>query len=162
MNLWGHFDKNEIYILIALVVLYAIFFLLPKRFSRDVTLLFLIWGFACATLFDFTIGGGLIDLYKTNDLSSYELFDLLLYFMVAPVSYLFVYLYDGLSINKKTFIWYIMVWMIAGLGAEWISTKMGVTTHQHGYQISYSVAVFLVVLTTTALYYELVKRSRKS
>lgn len=109
-----HFDKNEIYILIALVVLYVIFFLLPKRFSRDVTILFLLWGFAVSTLFDFTIGGGLIDLYKTNDLNGYELSDLLTYIMFAPISYLFIYVYDLLNINKKTFIWYILVWTVMG------------------------------------------------
>ncbi|MFD2749178.1 hypothetical protein ACFSUM_02020 [Virgibacillus siamensis] len=96
------------YILIALVILYVIFFLLPKRFPRDVTILFLIWGFAVSTLFDFTIGGGLIDLYKTNDLNGYELFDLLTYIMFAPISYLFIYIYDVLNINKKAFIWYIL------------------------------------------------------
>ncbi|MGY0693952.1 hypothetical protein ACW2QC_14375 [Virgibacillus sp. FSP13] len=161
MTLWGHFDKNEIYILSVLVVLCIILFLLPKRFPRDVTMLFFIWGFACSTLFDFTIGGGLIDFYKTNDLNGYELFDLLTYVMFAPISYLFIYLYDVLGINKKTFIWYILVWTISGLGAEWMSTMMGVTEHQNGYQTPYSVAVFLVVLTVTALYYELVKPHRK-
>ncbi|GAA0611596.1 hypothetical protein GCM10009001_31030 [Virgibacillus siamensis] len=150
------------YILIALVILYVIFFLLPKRFPRDVTILFLIWGFAVSTLFDFTIGGGLIDLYKTNDLNGYELFDLLTYIMFAPISYLFIYIYDVLNINKKAFIWYILVWMVMGLGAEWFSTVMGVTKHQNGYQLPYSVAVFLIVLTATALYYEFIKFHQKS
>lgn len=161
MTLWGQFDKNEIYIIIAFIIVYAIFFMLPKRFPRDVTIFCLVWGFACSTLFDFTIGGGLIDLYRTNDLNAYELFDLVTYIMFAPISYFFIYLYDALSINKKTFIWFVIVWTMAGLGAEWISTKMGVTIHQQGYQIPYSVAVFLIVQTATLLYYEFIKSGRK-
>ncbi|MCM3117042.1 hypothetical protein M3610_17340 [Neobacillus sp. MER 74] len=69
--------KNEIYILIMLAVAYLAFFLFPKRLPTSITILFLVWGFASSTLFDFTIGGGLLDYYKVNDSNKYELFDLI-------------------------------------------------------------------------------------
>ncbi|WP_085522515.1 hypothetical protein [Tuberibacillus sp. Marseille-P3662] len=161
MMLWEHFDKNEIYLSIAFVIVYAIFFLLPKRFPRDVTMMYLVWGFAIATLFDFTIGGGLINFYQVNDSGDYELFDVVTYFMFAPISYFFIYIYDALGINKKTVIGFIIVWTIIGLGAEWVSSVMGVTHHQRGYQIPYSVPVFLVVQTITLLYYELIMKFKR-
>lgn len=83
MILWEQFDKNEIYILVLLVITYAAFFLFPKRLPRHITILFLVWGFASSTLFDFTIGAGVLDFYKVNDSNRYELFDLLTYFLFA-------------------------------------------------------------------------------
>ncbi|MGG1674862.1 hypothetical protein ACIFOT_03825 [Neobacillus sp. NRS-1170] len=159
MILWESFDKNEIYILIMMVIVYIAFFLFPKRLPRPITFLFLVWGFASSTLFDFTIGGGLLDFYKVNDSNKYDLADLLTYFLFAPFSYFFVYFYERFKINKKTFIFYVLGWSLVGLVMEKVSTLMGVTHYQHGYSMKYSFVVFLVVQTTTALYYELIKKS---
>ncbi|MCM2536200.1 hypothetical protein NDK43_32900 [Neobacillus pocheonensis] len=157
MILWEHFDKNEIYILVMLVITYGAILLLPKRLPRNIALLFLVWGFASSTLFDFTIGGGLLDYYKVNDSNHYELTDLLSYFLFATFGYFFVYFYEMLHINKRRFIFYIIGWMIIGLVMERISGWMGVTYYQHGYKLPYSVAVFLVVQTTTGLFYQFIK-----
>ncbi|WP_237049390.1 hypothetical protein [Lentibacillus amyloliquefaciens] len=80
MKLWETFDKNEIYILVMLVVVFVAFFMFPKKLPRHITLLFLVWGFTTSTFYDFTIGGGLMDFYKVNDSNKYELIDLLTYF----------------------------------------------------------------------------------
>jgi hypothetical protein len=158
MMLWENFDKNEIYIIAMLIIAYAAFFLFPKRLPRPITLLFLVWGFASSTLFDFTIGGGLLDFYRVNDSNKYELFDLLTYFLFAPFSYFFIYFYDKFKINKVRFIFYVVGWSVLGLTMEKISSLMGVTLYQHGYSIPYSLAIFLVTQTTTGLYYERIKR----
>jgi glucan phosphoethanolaminetransferase (alkaline phosphatase superfamily) len=159
MILWEQFDKNEIYILVMIVITYMAFFLLPKRLPRTITILFLVWGFASSTLFDFTIGGGLLDFYKVNDSNRYELFDLLTYILFATFGYFFVYFYEWLGINKKRFIFYVLGWTLVGLGMEKVSIWLGVTQYQHGYKIPYSLAVFLLVQTTTGLYYELIKKT---
>lgn len=158
MMLWEQFDKNELYILVMLVVAYTAFFILPKKLPRDITLLFLIWGFASSTLFDFTIGGGLMDFYKVNDSNKYEVSDLLTYILFATFGYFFVYFYQVLGINKKKFIPYVLGWTAIGLVMETVSKWMGVTHYQHGYILPYSIAVFLVVQTTTGLYFELIKK----
>jgi glucan phosphoethanolaminetransferase (alkaline phosphatase superfamily) len=162
MMLWQQFDKNEIYILVLLVFVYAVMFKLPKRLPPSITLLFLIWGFASSTLFDFTIGGGLLDFYKVNDSNRYELSDLLTYFLFATFGFYFVYFYQVLGINKKRFIPYILCWTIVGLGMEMVSGWMGVTHYQNGYVLPYSIAVFLCVQTTTGLYFELIKKRVRS
>jgi hypothetical protein len=158
MILWENFDKNEVYILVMLAIAYAAFFLFPKRLSSQVTILFLVWGFTSSTLFDFTIGGGLLDFYKVNDSNHYELSDLLTYVLFAPFSYFFVYFYERFKIGRKAFIFYILGWCIVGLVMERVSGFMGVTHYQHGYNIKYSLVVFLVVQTTTALYYVLIRK----
>jgi len=161
MILWEHFDKNEIYIIVMLVIAYSALFLLPKKLPPNITLLFLVWGFASSTLFDFTIGGGLLDFYKVNDSNRYELSDVLSYFLFATFGYFFVYFYERFKINKKSFVFYVIGWMIVGLFMEKVSTWMGVTQYQNGYKLPYSVAVFLVVQTTTGLYYEWIKKREK-
>jgi hypothetical protein len=158
MILWEEFGKNEIYILIMLVIAYAAFFLFPKRLPRSITILLLVWGFVSSTFFDFTIGGGLLDLYRVNDSNKYELFDLLSYFLFAPFSYFFVYFYERFKIGRKAFIFYVLGWCSVGLIMEKVSGFMGLTHYQHGYSMKYSLVVFLVVQTTTALYYELIKK----
>lgn len=157
MILWEQFDKNEIYILVMLVLSYAAIFLFPKILPRDITILFLVWGFASSTLFDFTIGGGLLDFYRVNDSNRYELTDLLTYFLFATFGYFFIYFYEKFRINQKRFIFYILGWTIIGLMMEKVSGWMGVTHYQHGYKIYYSIVVFLIVQTTTGLYYQLLK-----
>ncbi|WP_078382455.1 hypothetical protein [Sutcliffiella halmapala] len=162
MILWENFDKNEIYLLVMLVVAYSAFFLFPKRLSTDITLLFLVWGFATSTLFDFTIGGGLLDFYKVNDSNQYELFDFLGYFLFAPFSYFYIYFYQKFNITRKRFIFYVLVWCVIALGMEWLSTWMDVIHYQNGYKLHYSLVVFLTTQTVTTLYYELVKKSQPS
>lgn len=160
MILWESFNKNEIYIVVALVFAFGTFMFLPRNLCRRTTILFLTWGFTISLLFDFTIGGGLIDFYKVNDSNKYELFDLLTYFIFAFFSYFFVYFYQKFKINKTCFIPYIIVWTLVGLIMEKISTLVEVIEYQNGYSIKFSVIVFLIVQTTTVLYYELVKRSK--
>ncbi|MGJ9384901.1 hypothetical protein [Salipaludibacillus sp. CF4.18] len=158
MMLYLNFDKNEIYILSMLIIAYGAFFLFPKKLPRDVTLMFLVWGFAYSTLFDFTIGGSLLDFYKVNDSNKYELFDLLTYFSFATFSYFFIYFYERLKIDKKKFLFYVIGWTIIGLVMERVSIWMEVIQYQNGYKQYYSLIVFLVVQTVTGLYYELIKR----
>ncbi|WP_010531411.1 hypothetical protein [Lentibacillus jeotgali] len=154
MMLWETFGKNEIYVLVMLIVAYAAFFIFPKKIPRDITLLFLVWGFTISTFFDFTVGGGLMDFYKVNDSDKYELTDLLTYFLFAPFSYFFVYFYHRFQIDRKTVIFYILGWAILGLVMERVSRFMEVVHYQNGYSMKYSVAVFLVTQTMTALYYQ--------
>lgn len=158
MMLWETFDLNELYILVMGIFAYVALFVFPKKLPRNLSVLFLVWGFTSSTLFDFTIGGGLFDFYKVNDSNRYELFDLLTYFLFAPFSYFFVYFYKLLKINKKSFIIYILGWTTVGLIMEKVSSLVGVIHYQNGYKIYYSVVVFLIVQTTTALYYELIKK----
>ncbi|RPF53360.1 hypothetical protein [Aquisalibacillus elongatus] len=159
MILWENFDQNEIYTIVLLVVLYGAFFTFKKVLSTEITILFLVWGFAISTLFDFTIGGGMLSYYRVNDSNQYELTDLLSYFVFAQVSYFFVYFYKRFKIDRKRFIPYLAGWTVVGIIMEFIATNMKVTNYQNNYSWENSIIVFLVVITLTALYYELVKWS---
>jgi hypothetical protein len=162
MILWVRFDSNEWFVLIMLLIFFTAVYLLPKRLPRSVMILGLVWGFASATLIDFTIGGGLMDFYKVNDSNRFELTDLLTYVMFAPFGYFFVYFYDLLKINKRTFLVYVLAWSAAGMAFQWLAAWMGMTHYQHGYRPAYNFGVFLTVQTVTGLYYEYLRKKKSN
>ncbi|WP_017185970.1 hypothetical protein [Alkalibacillus haloalkaliphilus] len=158
MILWEQFDRNEIFVIAMLIVVYAIFFLVPKLFPKHITVLFLIIGFSIPVIFDFTIGGGMLNFYQINDSNAYELTDMLTYINFAPFAYFYIYFYERLAIKKTTFIPYTIIWVIIGFILEAVSKFMNVIQYQNDYTFYYSVIIFLVVLTFTVLFYELVKK----
>jgi len=69
-----HDTLRKLYISNMGIFPYNAVFVFPIQ-ARSLTILFLIYGFASSSLFDFSIGGGLFDFYKVNDSDLYELFD---------------------------------------------------------------------------------------
>lgn len=157
MKLIETFDINEISLIILNIVAYTAILLLPKILTKELALLSLVWGLTIGVLFDFTIGGGLLDYYKVNDTNHYELFDIFYYLLFVPFGYTFIYFYQVLNLNKKTSILYIIVWAFIGLGSQGVFTVLNIITLQNGYKIAYSLPVFLIIQTITAYYYEYIK-----
>lgn len=157
MILWEHFDRNEWYVLIMLVISFGAVIMLPKRLPRHLMILSLVWGSASSMLMDFTIGGGLMDFYRVNDSNRFELTDLLTYLTFAPFGYLFIYFYERLKIRKTTLIYYILSWTVVGYGVQAVSEWMKMTVYQRGYKAEYNIPIFLVVQTITALFYAYLK-----
>ena len=149
----GHFDLNEIALIIFNVIAYSLMFFLPKRLSKEVTCISVLSGLTTGMLFDFTIGGGILDFYRQNDTNHYELFDLFYYSLFAPFGYFFMYYYNVLRINKITFIVYITAWSIIGITFQWIATLLNILTYQNNYRLSYSFPIFLFIQTLTGIYY---------
>ncbi|ULT58179.1 hypothetical protein L1999_06515 [Neobacillus drentensis] len=149
----GHFDLNEISLIIFNVIAYSLMFFLPKRLSREVTCISVLSGLTTGMLFDFTIGGGILDFYRQNDTNHYELFDLFYYSLFAPFGYFFMYYYNVLRINKITFIVYITAWSIIGITFQWIATLLNILTYQNHYRLPYSFPIFLIIQTLTGIYY---------
>ena len=147
------FSLNEISLIIMNVIGYSLMMFLPKKLSREVTFISVLAGLSTGMLFDFTIGGGLVDFYKQNDSNHYELFDLFYYSLFAPFGYFFMYFYHVLRINKLTFIFYITAWSIIGITVQWIFTLLHILTYQNNYQLSYSFPIFLLTQTLTGIFY---------
>ncbi|MGF7032729.1 hypothetical protein J2T17_003652 [Paenibacillus mucilaginosus] len=157
MIFWGNFNLNEISLVALNAAAYLLLFLLPGRLTPQVRTLSLLWGFTMGVIFDFTIGGGLVDLYMVNDSNQYEAFDVMYYFLFAPFGYLFFYFYEVLGINRRTFILYVVAWSVVGVGAQWGTTLLGIITFQKGFQVAYTFPVFLITQTVSGLYLECVK-----
>ena len=148
-----NFSLNEISLIVFNVIGYLLIIFLPKKLRREITCLSLLAGLAKGMLFDFTIGGGVLDFYKQNDTNHYELFDLFYYLLFAPFGYFFMYLYNVLRINKTTFIFYVTGWSIIGIKVQWIFTQLNILTYQNNYQLSYSFQIFLLTQTLTGVFY---------
>lgn len=153
MILWERFDSNEWFMLAVLFLSYGAIWLLPKRVPVSWMILSLVWGVASSTVFDFTIGGGLMDFYVINDTNHYEFVDLFTYAMFAPFGYFFIYGYELLRISRATLILYVIGWTIIGVSFQWLAALMGLTHYQNGYQMEYNVVVFLVIQSITGLFY---------
>ncbi|WP_160725968.1 hypothetical protein [Bacillus sp. USDA818B3_A] len=161
MRLWDSFDKNEISLSIIFVLVYIFYFWLSRRVNRQVRILGLLWGLSIGILFDFTIGGGLLDFYRQNDTNHYDLFDVVYYLVFAPFGFFFFYFYEIFHINKKTFIYFTLAWSIVGVAAQWLFTFLDILTLQKGYHLAYSFPVFLIVQTATGAFFEQVRKREK-
>jgi len=157
--MWHSFDKNEISLLIILVVAYIAYFLLNRRVNPQVRKLGLLWGITIGILFDFTIGGGLLDFYRINDSNHYEVSDVFYYLDFGPFGFFFFYFYETLHIHKKTFIYFTVTGALVSVGAQWLFTWLDIITLQSGYHLVYSFPIFLVVLTATGVFFEQVKKT---
>lgn len=149
----GNFSTNELSLLIFNFIGYLLMFLLPKRLNREVACLSVLSGLATGMLFDFTLGGGILDFYMQNDTNHYELFDLVYYVLFAPFGYFFMYFYNRLNINKRTFIYYITAWTILGITMQWIFTLLHILTYQNNYKLTYSFPIFITTQTLAGLFY---------
>jgi hypothetical protein len=157
-----NFSLNEISLIIFNVIAFLLMFFLPKKLSREVTCISVLSGLTIGMLFDFTIGGGILDFYRQNDTNHYELFDLFYYSLFAPFGYFFMYFYHVLRINKVTFIFYITAWSLIGITFQWVATLLHILTYQNNYQLSYSFPIFLLIQTLTGIYYVFISSNKSS
>ncbi|MBB6451840.1 hypothetical protein HNQ94_000261 [Salirhabdus euzebyi] len=155
----NHFNSNEWFLICLLIAVYVIFFLLPKRFPRQVTIVFLLYGIFVSYFFDLTIGLKPIDFYDVNDTSKYSIFDFITYVMFAPVSYLFFYIYDRMKIHKRFTPLYILMWACVAMFMEWVSKYLGVYHYRLAYEIYYSFGIYLAVLSVGIILYHRIQNS---
>lgn len=154
----GEFNLNEISLIFLTSAAYLFVFLAPKKLKREIKLMSILWGITVGIMFDFTIGGGLLDYYRENDTNHYELFDIAYYLLYGPFGYAFMYFYKQLKINRKTFGIYIITWVAIGILSQWMFTLLNIITYQNHYKLAYSVPIFIIIQTVTGLLYEFVSR----
>ncbi|KPV44106.1 hypothetical protein AN477_08500 [Alicyclobacillus ferrooxydans] len=155
-----HFNANEWFIMISLCFGFVCVAFFPKRFPRQVAAVFLMCGVYSGFFFDHSLSVEPISFYDVNDISKFQLMDFLSYFMYAPFSYFFFYAYDRLQLKPSYIPLYILVWSLASVGIEWLAVLFGVFHYQHGYQLAYSLPIYLLVQSCwVALYHGLKNRS---
>lgn len=147
------FNKNEWFV-IALLAFYILVFLLPKRFSLFISIIFILYGIAVAGVtFDFILGGPTLDYYDDNNNSKYEIIDFLLYNSYGSFSYLIVYYFDKFKLEKKHITLLIFTLAIISLGFERIGDILGVFHYKNGYRIEFSFPVYLIVYSILFILY---------
>ncbi|WP_206184285.1 hypothetical protein [Sporolactobacillus sp. THM19-2] len=152
--------SNEWFILITGITAYLIFFLLPKRFTRPQTLVMLLISVYFVSLFDYTLCIEPFNYYDVNDSGQHGPWDFLSHVMYAPFAYFFNYGYSLIKKRRWTAMIYILVWAVFSLFAEALSWHAKVYHYRNGYQMYYSLVVYLFVLSLTMLYHYCFIQSR--
>lgn len=152
-----HFNANEWFIVIALIVGSIVVLWLPRRFSRQTTCVFLLCGVFFGFLFDHTLSVFPVSYYEINDSSSFEVMDFMSHVIYAPFSYLFFYLYDYFNIKARSSPLYILAWTFASIGIERFCMNIGVFHYHHGFTIYYSFVIYLLVQSSWLLIYRMIK-----
>lgn len=152
-----NFNANEWFIVISLLVGTLLVFLLPKRFTKKTTCVYLMCGVFFGFLFDHTLSALPVSYYDINDNSSFQLMDFLSHVMYAPFSYLFFYIYDFFNIKPQNSLLYILVWAFMSVGMERICVYIGIFYYQNGYSIYYSFVIYLLVQSFWVIFHRIIK-----
>lgn len=149
------FDMNEWFILISLVILYTLFFLLPQRFPKTITMLIYMFSFSLEKEADLILEYPPYVLYYLNDSKQFELFDFLTCFLYPAFGYLLLYFYDKWNVRGISAFFYLMSWSIIAVLFEWITMKVGIFNYT-GWTLFFSYAVYLIVVGLYAAFYHFV------
>ncbi|HEY0829053.1 MAG TPA: hypothetical protein VGE40_13220 [Bacilli bacterium] len=152
------FDENEWAAIITFVIGYTAVFLCPKRFSKVIVLLLLSFGVAASMVLDQILAAGPIDLYDVYDSKKFELFDLLIYFMIAPFSYLFIYFYDLIKVKKSWILLYLFLCSLLAVAVEWLFLHLHMFTFKN-WKLVYSYPIYLSLQILLLLFYHFIKKT---
>ncbi|MFC5448606.1 hypothetical protein [Paenibacillus aestuarii] len=147
------FNTNEWFLLIGLAIGIFTLWLLPKRFPGQVTNVFFLSGVFSGFFFDHTLSVQPVSYYDVNDSSLFEFMDFVSYWMYGIFSYLFFYVFDRLRVQPSRVPLYVLIWSLASLGFEWLGVQMGIYHYTNGYQIWYSLPIYLIVETLWCFLY---------
>lgn len=151
------FDQNEWFLLITLLVCLLIFFWLPTRFPRSITISIVVMTIFVGQLVDIILSLEPLDFYDINDTSQFDLFDFLALIIYGCFGYFLAYLYD-LFRPQSLILWlYITLWALVSTGYEWISIQFGVF-HYKGWQVMYSFIFYLAVISVMLLYFRFLQK----
>ncbi|KPV40859.1 hypothetical protein [Alicyclobacillus ferrooxydans] len=139
------FNVNEWAIIVGLCIGLSLVIFLPKRFPVRASLVFFMCGVYSGFIFDNSFTTEPYHLYEVNDGSHYQLMDYTLYLAYGPISYLFFYIWDLMSLTSKAVPFYVLIWVLIAWGLEWLSTSLGIFHYFHGYQFLFSMPIYLVV-----------------
>ncbi|MET3698507.1 hypothetical protein SAMN05877753_109147 [Bacillus oleivorans] len=157
MILPKNFDQNEWFVLIFLTVVIVIICFLPKRFPRSITILILVYTATVGRITDRTLAAPWADFYDIMDTGKYDLFDLLTYILYALFGYILIYLFDMLNVKGLWILVYIVLWSLASVGLEWMSSQFEVVKYKEW--VPYlSFSYYLAVQALTLLFFKYLKR----
>jgi hypothetical protein len=155
------FDLNDYFVIFAVIITWALFFLLPKVLSKQVTILIFLYSLTVSAFFDNSVGADPWDFYDIMDGPDYTVMDVVVYFLYPPFSYLFIFIYKRFKIKDRYLIVYIPCFTAAAIGVEWIYHKMRVFEYKSGNNIFYSICVYLTIQSVLIVFYRYLSLNQK-
>ena len=154
------FDLNDWVVLSGIVVLWGIFFLVPKVVSKQTTTLIMLYGLTLSSVFDNSFAAYSLDFYNIMDGPLYTVMDFFVYFLYPPFGYFFLYFYKKFRIRSIGNIFYIFLCSLIATLVEFTFEKSNIFSYLHGYQLAYSFCVYLVVQSGLLLLYFALENNR--
>jgi hypothetical protein len=151
------FGLNDYFVIAAIILSWSIYFYLPKVFSKQITILIFLYTMVCASIFDNSLGADPFDLYDIMDGPDYTGMDLMIYLLYPPAGYIFLFVVKTFDISGRFIILYITLATFVSICFEWVYFKMNVFHYKNGYQMVYSICVYLLIQSLFILFYRLIK-----
>ncbi|MEH7073280.1 hypothetical protein [Neobacillus drentensis] len=149
----NNFGLNDYFVIFAVILSWGIYLLLPKVFSKQMTILIFLYSLTTAGLFDNSVGAPPFDYYDIMDGPAYTVMDVVVYFLYPPFSYLFLFLYKKFQIQDSYLVFFIISFTALAIGVEWVNHKMGVFHYKNGNSIIYSVCAYLFIQSLLVVLY---------
>lgn len=154
------FDLNDYIVIGGLLISWSCYFVLPKIFTKQVTVLIFLYSMTTASIMDNSFGAAPFDFYDIMDGADYTGMDLMVYLLYPPFGYFFLYFYQKLKVKGRFVILFISVASLLSLCMEWFFFKMNLFQYKNGYQIINSLCVYLAIQSIHILFYRVIKAHR--
>ncbi|WP_186578750.1 hypothetical protein [Aquibacillus kalidii] len=151
------FDQNEWFILVFLIIMYAVVFLTPKRFPISTSILVMLFAATVGRVSDHLLSAPQYNLYNIMDQGKYEIFDMLTYILYGAFAYILVYIYDKLGVRHMWTLLYIVVCSVLSVLFESISLTFDVFLYNKWKPI-YSLSYYLVMEAMTIYFFNSVNK----
>jgi len=155
---YHNFDANDWFIVICILLSYAIAFRLPRAFPRPLTALVALFGITLAKSADHTLGIKPLDFYDTNEIPVFDAADLATWLLYPVAAYLFVYAYHRMRIRGLWHTAFILAGAIGAAGFELLCLAFHVFSYKE-WTLAYSFVVYLVSQSLTIAFFRIAKRS---
>lgn len=153
------FGLNDYYVIVVVLVLWSIFFILPRLFSKQVTVLVFLYTVSTSSVFDNSFGALAFDYYDIMDGPEYTMMDLVVYFIYPTCGIFYLYIFEKLRISRKTYLPFILVCSLLSIGFEWVCHEMNVFEYKNGYGIKYSFIIYVSVQSVFIFFYNKIRNA---
>ncbi|BBN98839.1 hypothetical protein [Sporolactobacillus terrae] len=153
-------SSNELFIFIAGTGAYLLMLALPQRFTKRQIITMLLISSYWSCFFDTTLCVNPFDYYDINDTPFFDLWDLFSFVMFGPYTYLLIYAYTEIPKNRTTYFFFIIVWTLIAIASEALAWHANVYQYKNGYQMFYSLPIYLIVISITLMYHTFFVRKK--
>lgn len=130
------FDFNDYFVLAGVIIVWGIYFFIPKLFSKQFRVLIFIFSLTVASIMDNSFGVIPFDYYDIMDGPKYTGMDLVVYLLYPPYGYFFLYFYKKLCLSDKYIVFFISIATIFSIcyngyfiKLEFFIIKMGIKSY---------------------------------
>lgn len=155
------FGLNDWVVIFSIVIVWTVFFLLPKMLPRQITLLILLYGLTIPSICDNTLlGSGFFNFYNIMDGPAYTVMDVFVYFIYMPYAYFFIFIYQFLKIKGLWIVPYISLWTILSMLMETFFVSTHVFTYENGFSGFDSFCIYLITQTGLLIFFNVIDQKK--